>query len=135
MAAKEPYDYLSTITPDYNYTLAIRAQIRITEEGYKNQIIHLADDNTEERITLSTSSMFYISFPWNLLSEADAGTIFELYHDPSKANGIANSFKFAYDGLHTYVVRFDMKLARAGHSVDTWGIENVRMRVLGRIAD
>ena len=62
MAASEPYDFLSTITPDYDYTLTIKAQAPITEEGWKNQVIHMADDNTEERITLSTGSIYYVSW-------------------------------------------------------------------------
>lgn len=134
MAAAEPYDFLSTITADYDYTLSVSAQCDLTEEGYKNQTVHLADDNTEERITLATGSIFYISFPWNQLSEADSGTIFDLYHDATKANGIARSFRFAYDG-HTYVVRFDMKLSRVGNSTARWKLPSVRMRLLGRIAD
>jgi hypothetical protein len=134
MASAEPYDYLSTITADYNTTLAIKAQGKITEEGYKNQVVHLADDNTEKRITLSAGSIFYISFAWNQLTEANAGTILDLYHDPAKANGVGRSFKFAYDG-HTYVVRFDCKLARSGNAVSRWGYQDVRFRILGRIAD
>jgi hypothetical protein len=134
MAASEPYDFLSTITPDYDYTLAIKAQGKITEEGFKNQTIHLADDNTEKRITLSTGSLFYIAFAWKQLTEANAGTILDLYHDPAKANGMGRSFKFAYDG-HTYVCRFDCKLTRGGNAVSRWGYPDVRFRILGRIAD
>jgi len=132
--AYEPYDYMSIVTPDYDYTLVIKAQGNVTEEGYKNQVIHLADDNTEERITLSTNSIFYISWDWGLLSESDSGTIFDLYHDPVKANGVARSFKLtAYDG-HDYVVRFAMNLQRTGNSVKRWGLPGVKMRILGRVS-
>lgn len=132
--AKEPYDYLSTIAADYNATLSITAQGTLTEEGFKNQVIHISDDNTEERITLSTGSVFFISWDWNILSESDAGTVLDFYHDTAKANGMGNSFKFAYDG-HTYVVRFDCRLTRSGGAVTRWGIPQVRMRILGRIVD
>ena len=132
MAAYEPYDYFTgTITPDYNYTLSISAQGQVTEEGYKNQVIHLADDNSEERITLCTGSIFYVSWEWALLSEANSGLIFDLYHDPVKANGMGRSFKWAGHDGHTHVVRFDCKLSRVGQAVSRWGLPGVRLRILG----
>ncbi len=135
MSAKEPYDFLLTITPDYDYTLSIKAQGTVTEEGYKNQAIHLADDNSEEIVTLSPTSIFYVSWNYALLSESESGTIFDLYHDPLKANGQARSFKWsAHDG-HTYVVRFRMNLQRTGNNVSRWGLPNIKLRLLGRIAD
>lgn len=131
MAAKEPYDYLPAVAADYNYTLSIEAQGQVTEEGYKNQIIHMADDNSEERITLSTGSLFYVSWDWNILSESDSGTILDLYHDSAKANGIGNSFYWQGHDTHIYTVRFDMKLQRAGTKVSRWGLSGVRLRLLG----
>lgn len=136
MSAVEPYDFLNTITADYDYTLTIKAQGNVTEEGYKNQVIHLADDNSEERITLATGSMFFVSWDWALLSESDSGTIMDLYHDATKANGIGRSFRWAaHDSPHVYVVRFDCKLSRIGRLVSIWGLPAIRMRILGRIAD
>ena len=135
MAAKEIYDYVSTITSDVDQTLSITPQGRVTEKGFKNQKIHMADDNSEERITLSTGSIFYLSWAWNVLLEADSGTVMDLYHDAAKANGMGNSFKFTGHDGHTYVVRFDMELSRTGRLVTRWGIPGVRLRILGRIAD
>ena len=135
MSAQEIYDYVSTITADYDYTLTIKAGYTVTEEGQKNQVIHMADDNSEERITLSTGSIFYISWDWGLLSGADSGTIMDLYHDPAKANGMGNSFKWTGHDGHTYVVRFAGPLSRVGNAVSRWGIPGVRLRILGRIAD
>jgi len=134
MAASEPADFLSVVTADYDYTLAIKAQGKVSEESCKNQVIHLADDNSEERITLSTGSIFYVTYPINQLSEAESGTIFDLYNDPVKANGKGRSFKLtAYDG-HSYVVRFDSKLTRTGNSVNRWGVPGVKMRILGKVS-
>jgi len=135
MAAAEIYDFVSTITPDYDYTLSIKAQGNITEEGYKNQVVHLADDNSEERITLSANSIFYVSWEWSQLNEANSGTIFDLYHDPVKANGIGRSFKWTGHDGHTYVVRFAMNLSRVGNNVSRWGLPGVKLRILGRVAD
>jgi len=75
MAAFEIYDHISAATADYDYTLSIKAQGIVTEDGYKNQVIHLADDNSEERITLAVNSIFSVSWAWGLLSEEDSGTI------------------------------------------------------------
>lgn len=133
--AAEIYDYVLTVTADYNYTLSIKAQGQVTEEGYKNQVIHLADDNSEERISLSTGSIFYVSWAWNLLSAADSGTIFDLYHDPAKANGMGRSFKWAGHDGHTYVCRIACNLSRIGNSTNRWGTPGFKMRILGRIAD
>lgn len=125
-------DYFTgTITADYTTALVIESQGRVIEEGYKNQVIHLADDNSEERITLTTGSIFYVSWDWALLSESEAGTVMDLYHDPDKANGIARTFKWtAHDG-NNYVVRFDCKLTRAGVALSQWGYAGVRIRVMG----
>lgn len=132
ISAKEPYDFLSSVNADYNYALSIAAQGIVTEEVYKNQVIHLADDNTEERITLSSGSIFYVSWDWKQLSESDSGTIFDLYCDSSKANGIGNSFNWIGHDGHLYTVRFDMKLQRVGNASSRWGLPNVRIRLLGR---
>jgi len=134
--SSEPADFLSVVTADYDYTLSIKAQGIITEEGFKNQVIHLADDNSEERITLSTGSIFYITYPINQLSETESGTIFDLYHDPVKANGIGRSFKLTtYDSSAVnYVVRFDGKLTRSGNSKTRWGLPGIRFRLLGKVS-
>ena len=134
MAAKEPYDYLSIVTADYDYTLAIAAQGTVTEEGYKNQVIHLADDNSEERITLTTGSIFYVTYPINQLSESESGIIFDLYHDPVKANGIGRSFKLAAYDTHLYVIRFNGKLTRSGNAVSRWGMPGIQFRILGNVS-
>lgn len=134
MAASEPYDFLSIVSADYDYTLAISAQGKVTEEGYKNQIIHLGDDNSEERITLTTGSIFYVSWDWAQLSESDSGTVFDLYHDPVKANGMGNSFKWTGHDTHSYVVRFAMNLTRFGNASTRWGIPGVKLRILGKVS-
>ena len=135
MSAAEPYDYLSTITADYNSTLSITAQEIVSESGFKNQTIHMADDNSEERITLSPGSIFYVDIPWPILSESDSGTIMDFYHDAAKANGMGRSFKLLSHDGHTYVVRFDCKLDRTTGPALQHGIPTVRFRILGRIAD
>lgn len=135
MAAKEIYDYVSTISADYNFAIGILPQGVVTEESNKNQVVHLGVDGSEERISYGTASIFYISIGWNVLSESDSGTIFDWYNDPNKANGMQRSFKYVWGDGHTYVVRFDSPLPRSGQAMSRMGITGVRLKVLGRIAD
>jgi hypothetical protein len=132
MAAKYLSDYFTgTITADYTTALTIRAQGVVTEEGYKNQVIHLADDNSEERVTLVTGSIFYVSWDLNQLSESDAGTVFDHYNDPAKANGMGRTFKWTAHDTKNYVARWDCKLSRSGNALSRWGFKGLRLRVLG----
>lgn len=138
MAATELYDKLATISPDVDQTLSLSCQGEISEEGGFTQSIHEGDDGSEERVNLgSTTPKFYCTFSYNLLSESDMGTIFDLYFDSAKAFGTVNSFKWSKrsDG-HTYVVRFETKLFnRTGNSQSRMGAKNIKLRILGRIAD
>lgn len=129
------YDFLSTITPDYNAAIGITPQGSITEESSKNQMIHIGADGSEERISFNTSSIFYITIGWNVLTEANSGTIFDWYNDAAKANGCQRSFKYAFGDGHTYVVRFDCVLPREGNKVSRYALPGIRLKVLGRIAD
>lgn len=134
MAAWEPYDVMSAtlVVPDYNYTLQIKPQGEITEEGFKNQTIHMADSNAEEVISLATGSIFYVSWDWNVLTESNIGTILDLYHDAAKANGMARSFLWTGHDGHTYTVRFRCKASRRGRVLYAYGMPGVRLRLLGR---
>jgi hypothetical protein len=138
MAAKELYDYLPTVSSDVDQTLAIACQGEITEEGGFNQKVHKGYNNSERRVNLGgTTPEFYCTFAYNLLSESDIGTIFDLYFDSAKAYGMVNSFKWSKrsDG-HTYVVRFATELfTRSGNSQTRMGSKGVKLRILGRISD
>jgi hypothetical protein len=136
VAASELYDFLATVTPDYSTTtLSITPQGVVAEEASKNQVIHLGVDGSEERISFNTSSIFYLSFGWNVLSAADSGTVFNFYNDSSKANAMQRSFQFNYGDGHVYVCRFASELTRAGQAPSRMGFQGVRLRVLGRVAD
>ena len=135
MAAAEIYDYVSTITPDYNAAIGILPQGDVTEESVKSQVVHYGVDQSEERISFGTTSTFFINLSWNQLTEANSGTIMDWYNDPTKANGTQRSFKYAWGDGHTYVVRFASNLPRSGNAMSRLGIKNVRLKILGRIAD
>lgn len=133
MAAKEMYDYYTgTVTPDYNATLSLTPQRVLTEMGHKNQVVHIADDNSEERISLSSSSIFYVTLVWEVLNESDSGTIFDWYFDPAKANGVVNSFKWGHPtDTHTYTVRFDGDLSRSIRLGSIYSINEIKLKILG----
>ena len=135
MAAKEIYDYVSEATADHDQTLSLAARGDVVEHGSKNVVIHLGDDESEQRVSLgSGGSIFYLTYPWSSLNESDAGTVVDFFHDASKGNGRASSFKLSHTDGHTYVVRFDTELDR---TVKLGNIHSaaVRFKVLGRIAD
>lgn len=136
MAISYIWDFVDQVNPDYNQIMDIRPQISMTESGEKNQLVHTGDDNSEEIITFSDDSVFTITIQFNALSESDAGTIFDFYHDKRKANGIARSFLFinyheSKYQLHTYVVRFASSLPRT-ISPAIYKYSSIKLRVLGK---
>jgi hypothetical protein len=134
MAAKEIYDYVSQATADNNQTLSVLPQRVLKEFGTKNQVIHLGDDGSEERISLSDDSIFYVTLQWPVLDESDAGTLMEFWHDPSYGRGRAKTFKWEHptDG-HTYVVRFDSDFSRDLQLASIFGVMEVRLKIIGYV--
>lgn len=115
--------------------MSITPQGVVAEESSKNQVIHIGADGSEERISFNTSSIFYLSFGWNVLAAADSGTVFDFYNDSAKANAMQRSFYFTYGDGHTYTVRFANELTRTGQTPSRMGFQGVRLKVLGRKAD
>lgn len=140
MAAKEMYDYLSTVTPTYSTTtLNIVSSTIIPQTGRKSQILHEFDDGSVSVIGVNDSSYFDITLQWKILSLSDAGTIMDFWHDANKANGMENSFYWAHpsDG-HTYVCNFMSEITtnyNAEYPSDKVSVGSVNMRVIGRKAD
>lgn len=137
MAAKEMYDYVSTVTPDYDSTLNVTPQNVLVEGASWAQNVQETDDRTEQVLTLG-GPFFDVHLEWTVISEADAGTIFDFYNDIGKGKGFARSFKWAHpkDG-HTYVVKFRSVLKRT-YAVAMPGyqkVDSVTLRVIGRVAD
>lgn len=133
MAAAEPYDYIATATPDSTSVLSLSAVGQFAEHAVMNQVIHLGDDGSEERIALSTSRQFYYDVPFSAMTEADAGTLFDFWCNTTIGNGKMRSFNFhhAYGNTtHTYVVRFDGDLQRQISAGNIHGM-TVRLKVLG----
>jgi hypothetical protein len=134
MAEKEIYDYISTATPDNDVTMTLAARGAVTERTTKNQIIHLGVDGSEERITISSTVIAYLEYPFSALSNSDAGTVFDFWHDAAKGNGKVESFKLDYTDGHTYVVRFESDMDRV-RTLGNFQSMSVVFKILGRIDD
>ncbi len=139
MANAEIWDYLSAtpVTPDYDAFLSLTPQRILVEAGQKNQIVHLADDDSESIVSFSDDSIFYITLQWEHLTEADAGTLFDFYHATAKANGMARSFKWTHPGetdSHTYIIRFASALSRKIRPGFDFGFASIKFKILGRAA-
>jgi len=134
MAAKEIYDYISIATADNDQTMTLEARGDVQENTSKNQIIHLGVDGSEERVTISDTVIAYLVYPFSALSDSDAGTVFDFWHDAAKGNGKVESFKLQYTDGHTYVVRFESNMDRV-RKLGGFSSVDVVFKILGRIAD
>ena len=144
MAAAEIFDYLTAVTADYTTAefaydgaTQIVPQGVIFEEGAKNTIVHMADDDSEQRIQISSDTRFYVRMGWQGLNEAQAGALFDFYHSTTKASGALNSFYWTFSAwggteAHTYTCRFTGPLTRAKSMKAVWRIPTIRLRILGK---
>jgi hypothetical protein len=142
MAAKEMYDYLDLAAPDDavhvlgSATYPIAPQGIVIEKGFFSQTVHMGEDGSEERITLSDDAIFYVTMSWEFLTAAEAGYLYAFFYEATWGLGMERSFQWQHpDDGHTYVIRFDCDLNRQRIAYDVYGVMDVRFRVLGRIAD
>ncbi len=131
------YRYLSYATPDCTDILSVRPQNILVQTGQKSQVIHDCDDGSVSVVGLSSASFFDVELQWDYISDADRSTIFELFHDPTKANGSARTFYWQHpiqvDGADVlYVVRFLSPLRIVYKPGLLRGIESMTLRVEGK---
>ena len=134
MAVKNMSDYLPTLTADYNYTLNIAPHLIMPEEGRKKQIIYEYDDGSITVATLSNIAQFDIILQWNWLTYTDAGTIKDLWHNTSKANGSENTFYFYHPiDAKEYVVRFleGLTTVHNTNKPNAEEVQQIKLRVHG----
>jgi len=133
MAVKEMYDYLTATAASSTELFDVKPQKILTELGRKNQVAHIGDDGSEQRVSFSNTSVFNVVLKWNVISAADAGTIMDYFHSTSLGNGISRSFRWSHptDG-HTYTVRFASDLSQFRQEVALYGFKDVTFKVLGR---
>lgn len=139
MANKEIADYLSVVTPDYDYLLDVVAPFSVIELVEKNQVTHIFDDGSERVLTLSVTPIAQLTLQFTEgVTESDAGIIMDFFLDTNKANGYARSFKYYYpqDG-HIYVVKFKSKLSRRRTLISTLGyvpVDEVVLKIIGIVS-
>lgn len=136
MAAKEMYDYLSAVTADYTATeLSISPQRTMIEDMDWIQEQHGRDDGNFGATTYADQPVFTVSLQWDVITEAESGTIFDFFADSAKAKGFERSFYWQHpvDG-HTYTVKFFTKMQRVyqGGMPGHREISQVKFRVIGR---
>ena len=137
MSVAKMGDYVATISTantDYTATtLNVNPTRIVPEAGLKHQRVFLADDTSEKVITYSSTSQFTVELQWSRISDADAGTIFDFFHDTNKANGYAKSFWWPHplDG-YTYTVKFRSPLTRGYVKGTGQSVDIVKLKVLGR---
>lgn len=139
MANFEIWDFLSSdvVSADTTFDLGDSTmpvpQGTIPETGFKNQIIHYADDNSEEVVTYSNESVFHLTNVWPVLTESESGELFNFWHSTGIANGVSRKFRYTHptDG-HTYTNRFVSEIVRVRYPGPIKGVQAVTMRVLGR---
>ena len=127
-------DYLPVKMADYSYTLNVTPQAVLPQEGDRKQVVHEYDDGTVAVVTLALQSQFSIRLQWDLIPDADASTILDLYHDPNKANARAYTFYFYHPiDEREYVVRFMTQLTQTLQAGLTGYRENpqITLRVEG----
>jgi hypothetical protein len=124
--------YLSTVAPDYAYTLDIDGQHVLPHTPYKNHILLYKDDGTPHTVELDSAVKFLLSVQYTGLSADNANTIMDLWLDINKANDTARSFRWQHPKeAKIYVVNYiaTPSLQLFPHSFN--GIEGIQLLVRG----
>lgn len=127
-------DYLSSKTADYNYSLNLKCYVSIPETGNKNQIIHKFDDGSVGVAAMTDGSWYDVEVDFFLQTVANATILFELYNNPSYANGSERTFYWYHPkDARYYTVRFmsPIKKDTENHNPGYQRIEKVTLRVEG----
>ena len=134
MAQYELYDYIDTVVPDVDILLSVSPQAILKTNVSKNQIVKKADDGSREVLSFSSDPIPYFFIRYDLLDDEDKSTIFDIYMDPDKADGMLHSFKFLSSDNHTYVCSFetDIELLQTPTS---FGFSVIKLYVEGKIED
>jgi len=126
-------DYLSQKTADYTAEqLSIKPQRAMTVSPVQNQNLLKADDGSVTPVELHSNNYFDIQLQWDVLSEADANTIFDFYMNSSKANRKMNTFEWPHPiEDNTYIARFMSNIQRDIKPGNIYSIAQITLRVEG----
>jgi len=127
----EMWNYLDSLTPDYDYSLPIEPQEIMVEDGEPWQKILLGSGFDEKRIELGDVK-FYVTLKWPALTKSESNELFSFYLGVEKTK----TFKWQNPkDSHDYVVRFDTKMKRTIAAGGLYSIDPVRLRVLGNYSE
>jgi len=127
----EMWNYLDSLTPDYDYSLPIEPQETMVEDGEPWQKILLGSGFDEKRIELGDVK-FYVTLKWPTLTKSESNELFSFYLGVEKTK----TFKWQNPkDSHDYVVRFDTKMKRTIAAGGLYSIDPVRLRVLGNYSE
>lgn len=132
----EMHNFLSPKTASYTATnFNVSPQRIIFERGEKKSKIYQGHDTSNQRFIYKSASVFEVELQWDVLSESDAGTILDFYHDSAKACGILRTFQWPHptDG-YTYVVRFIGDISRSITPSNHHGIAKLPLAVDGYVS-
>jgi len=132
-----------TATPDYTTTkLVLTPHNVMSERSEKNQVIHTADDSSEERISFSNSNIFWVALNWSTITEEETGTILDFFFDPSKGNGITRTFLWKHPtdtwcqtAANYYIVRFTAAVARDIQPASLYDVKSIKLRVIDKYTE
>lgn len=124
------YNFLPQATADVTEILAVNPQKVMPNPGRKNQIVHSFEDGRKSVVGVSASSLFEVELQWAYISDEDRSTIFDLFHNDSKANGSANTFYWAHpiDNV-AYIARFLTPLRTVYKPGIIASIETLKLKV------
>ena len=129
-----------TATPDYTTTkLVLTPHNVMSERSEKNQVIHTADDSSEERISFSNDNIFWVSLNWSTITETETGTILDFFFDPNKGNGITRTFLWKHPtdtwcqtAAQYYIVRFTAAVARDIQPASLYDVKSIKLRIIDK---
>lgn len=126
-------NFLSAVAADYTATeLTVSPTTIMPVTGDKTQYVNEFDDGSISVVTANNQSIFDIELQWEYISSADHTTIFDFYHDATKANARENTFYWTHpiDG-NSYTVRFLGPLTTRYIPGLLQSISAIRLRVEG----
>jgi hypothetical protein len=139
MAEMEMFDYLNDTVADYTTEeLSVTPQRVLTSVGEKSQVAHKFDDGSRGVVSISDQSYFTVSLQWDVISKSDKGTIMDLYHSTTKANGMEYTFYWQHPtDSHTYVARFlePLRTVIKGSIPSYREVSQIKLGIEGRKAE
>jgi len=132
-----------TASPDYSTTKLILVPHNVmTERAEKNQVIHTADDNSEERISFSNDNLFWVNLSWQTITEDETGTILDFFFNSAKGNGITRTFLWQHptdtwcvESDQWYIVRFSTSVARDIQPASIYNVKSIKLRVIDKYTE